>query len=77
MKVYKERLKNGLIPLYKDIPGHKTCSTYKGWTSTHVVDATAIKQEATSKAKSMYIPLSHEVMVNVKVIHIKGGIKSL
>ena len=77
MKLYKERLKNGLIHCYKDVPGHEACSTYQGWTSNHVVDATAIKQEASSKARSMYIPLSQEVMVNGKVVHIKGGIKSL
>jgi len=43
----------------------------------HVVDATAIKEEASSKAKSIYIALSQEVSVNGKAVHIKGGIKSL
>ena len=43
----------------------------------HVVDATGIKEEASSKARSMYIALSQEVLVNGKAVHIKGGIKSL
>ena len=43
----------------------------------HVVDATAIKEEASSKTRSVYIALSQEVLINGKVVHIKGGIKSL
>ena len=43
----------------------------------HVVDATAIKEEASSKARSIYIALSQEVVVNSKAVHMKGGIKSL
>ena len=43
----------------------------------HVVDATAIKEEASSKARSIYIALSQEVLVNGKVVTMKGGIMSL
>lgn len=76
-KLFEERLKNGAINCYKDIPGHETCSSYKGWKSMHVVDASALKEEASSKAKSMYIALSQEVVVNGKVVQIRGGIKSI
>ena len=43
----------------------------------HFVGTTGIKEEASSKARLMYIALSQEVLVNCKVVHIKGGIKSL
>ena len=77
MKLFKERLKNGLITCFKDTPGHETCSTYKAWKSMHVVDASALKEEASSKARSMYIPLSQDVVVNGNIVHIKGGINPL
>ncbi len=76
-KLHEECLENGTINCYKDIPGHETCSSYKGWKSMHVVDASALKQEASSKAKSMYIALLQEVVVHGKVVQISGGIKSL
>ena len=77
MKLFKERLENGSITCFKHIPGHEICSTYKGWKNMHVVDTTAIKEEASSKTRSMYIALLHEVLVKGKAIRIKGGIKSL
>ena len=68
--LFKERLENGSTTCFKHIPGHETCSTYKGWKNKHVVDATAIKEEASSKARSIYIALSQEVLVNGKAVHI-------
>ena len=41
------------------------------------MEATDLKQEAQFNGRSLYIALSKDVLVNGKVVRIRGGIKSL
>ena len=76
-KLFQERLKNGVIRCHKDYPDHLQCCNYKEWKVRHAVEAAYLKQEAQSNGKSLYIALSKDVLVNGKVVHTRGGIKSL
>lgn len=76
-KLFQERLKNGSLTSCKGVPGHEECSTYSIWKTKHEAEASMLKEEAHSKSRSTYIALSKEVVANGKVVHIRGGIKSL
>ncbi|KAL9977637.1 hypothetical protein ACROYT_G015066 [Oculina patagonica] len=71
------QLKNGSLNSSKGVPGHEECSTYSVWKMMQEAEASMLKEEAHSKPRSKYIPLSKEVVANGKVVHIRGGIKSL
>jgi len=75
--LFQERLKNGVIRCHKDYPDHFQCCNYKEWKVRHAVEAADLKQEAQSNGRSLYIALSKDVLVNGKVVDIRGGIKSL
>jgi len=47
------------------------------WKELHKIDAAALKEEANSCFKSVYIPVSQTVIINGKSVQISGGIKSL
>ena len=76
-KLFHERLKNGIIRCCKDYPDHAECCNYTEWKGKHAVEAAELKQEAQSKARSMFIGFSKDVVIHGKVVHIRGGIKSL
>lgn len=76
-KLFQERLKNGILQCSKDFPDHAKCWKYKEWKGKHPVEAADLKQEAQSKARSVFIGFCKDVMIHGKVVHIRGGIKSL
>ena len=76
-RLFNERLRSGEIRCYKQLPGHLACSNYKDWKVKHIMEASSLKQEAESKARSQYIPFSKDVQIPGKVVQIRGGIKSI
>ena len=76
-RLFNERLRSGEIRCYKQLPEHLACSNYKDWKLKHIMEASILKQEAESKARSQYIPFSKDVQIRGKVVQIRGGIKSI
>lgn len=76
-RLFRERVKNGTIKCYQDDPGHTACSNYNEWKLKHSMEASLIKEEATSKVRSLFIPISKRLSIHGKVVEIRGGIKSV
>jgi hypothetical protein len=75
--LFKQRLNNDKINCHRVIPGHEKCSTYVGWKKMHTIDASALKNEAASIYKSVFVPVFKDVLIHGKPVKISGGIKSL
>ena len=76
-KLFQERLTNGLLNSCKGVPGHDECSTYSEWKNKHGLEAAIFKDDAHRKSRSMYVPVSKEVVVHRKIFQIVGEIKIL
>ena len=76
-RLFRERVRNGTITCYKHDPGHVGCSNYNDWKVKHSMEASLLKDEAGSKFRSLFIPISKKVSMHGKIVEIRGGIKSL
>lgn len=76
-RLFSERVRNGTIKCYKQDPGHALCSNYNDWKVKHSIEASLLKDEATSKFRSIFVANSKKVSIHGKVVEIRGGIKSL
>ena len=76
-RLFSERVRNGTIKCYKQDPGHALCTNYNDWKVKHSMEASLLKDEATSKFRSIFVANSKKVFIHGKVVEIRGGIKSL
>ena len=75
-RLFREHVRNGTTTCYKHDPGHVACSNYNNW-KRHSIEASLLKDEAASKFRSLFIPISKKVSIRGKIVEIRGGIKSL
>ena len=76
-KLFHEHVRNGTIKCYKHDPGHVACSNYNDWKVKHSMEASLLKDEAASKFRSLFIPISKRVSIHGKIVEIRERIKSL